>query len=293
MRVSNSLFTLPFDQFSRQLIVAEMIEALKKVTKNKSLTIVDVGGYKGKTAEFQPKDSVVVADLFDIDEPNYVKVSASSLPFADSEFGIAVTFDTFEHVPRAHRKAFIDDLLRVGSGVAILAAPFDNQTGDVHLAEVLANSSYKKLSGRDHKWLKEHIEYRIPYAEEIEDICNNARVSFFSVPTNDLTIWLTLQQLFFTAEIKTKPFPAVEGINKYYNQHISLLESSVKKDNAYRRIYFIAREETLMQNVREAYINIKEQATSSSGLTQIAARMHLFTLIHEAYNSLDEERLIP
>src|SRR5688572_16201522 len=90
------LLSLPFDQYSRQFVVANVINtALRK--KSAKLRLLDMGGHKGKTHEFLPGDAVTIIDVFDEVYPGYVKGDATAMTFKDDEFDIATSFDVFEH----------------------------------------------------------------------------------------------------------------------------------------------------------------------------------------------------
>lgn len=84
---------VPFDQFSRQKQVSLVMDICRKLGKQKTYSILDVGGYRGRTAEFLPDDNVTVLDLYEVDEENYVKGSALKMPFKDKSFDFVVNFD--------------------------------------------------------------------------------------------------------------------------------------------------------------------------------------------------------
>ncbi len=281
------LYDLPFDQFSRQYYVAQYINAIKRVMGIPKATILDLGGYKGKTAEFQYEDDVIVADLFDVNQKNYIKIEPGKLPFKDKEFDITVSFDTFEHVPRDAREQFIKEALRVSKGFHVLAAPFDNENGDVNAAELRANDVYRAMSGKDHHWLLEHLEYGIPRNGELETICDKIGIRYVTKRTNELTTWLTLQQVFFTAEILTKPFPYVLPINRFYNHNLKKIEANIADSVAYRTIYCLSDNIQLInQLMNEEKDVLSDEATISNAAVQL--KLELLNLVHNAYLSLAE-----
>lgn len=287
--MKKDLLSLPFDQYSRQYFVSEMITAAKSVMGKRKTKIVDIGGYKGKTTEFQPKDDVTIADLFDVQENNYVKVQPTGLPMTDGTFDIAVSFDSYEHVPRDNREKFILEGLRVSNDLFILAAPFDNTEGEIHKAEVVANDVYKRMSGLDHRWLKEHIDFRIPRNGELEDICRKNNIHYFTMPTNDIVIWLMLQSIFFTAELKTKPFPRVEAINRLYNGNLELFEAEVVQGHSYRTIYCMSRDGALVEAIEDKFQKMRNVKRNKHRGSTVEAGLQLQKLIHEAYLLLSKD----
>lgn len=157
MKTNEDIYALPIDQYSRQKWASIIAEELRE--KGSVLKIIDVGGYKGKTALFQERDKVTICDLFDVNEEGYVKGDGNKLPFSDEEFDIVMSFDTYEHVPRQKRERFISELIRVSKEGVVLAAPFDTSKRSVSKAEVELNNYYVKLYNAEHRWLKEHIDY--------------------------------------------------------------------------------------------------------------------------------------
>lgn len=242
--------SLAIDQYSRQKWASIFIEQIR--LNGACFKILDVGGYKGKTAEFQDKDTVIVCDLFDIEEKNYVKGDGRRLPFQDGEFDFVVTFDTYEHIPREGRDQFVQELLRVSKQGVILAAPFDNEKGAVFQAEVDLNDYHIKLYGKDHPWLKEHIEYRIPADHELNELLDTLSVSYASLPSNDLSIWTLMQTIYFSIDLDNDLRGRVDDINRYYNK--DLIELDITDQQAYRKIYFFSKDKDKVSKI-QGFIN--------------------------------------
>lgn len=255
-----------------------------------SLSILDIGGYKGKTTEFQPDDKVIIADLFDVQEPDYRRVEPGALPFNDGEFDITVSFDTYEHVPREGREVFIREAVRVSKSFHILAAPVDNNARDVNNAEVIANESYTEMKGEEHRWLKEHIDYFIPTEDEIESTLVDAGTYFVSMKTNELSLWLQMHQFFFCAELNSQCFSQVENINRYFNTNLETLEAGIDKKVAYRRIYCITEDKALLDKFNTRFEEFKNNIYSTDKkIQQTPALLELDRLIHRGYMLLKND----
>lgn len=249
MENTEDIFALPFDQYSRQRWASTIIDTLRP--KNKGLKILDVGGYKGKTSLFQNRDEVFICDLFEVDEPNYIQGDGKTLPFEDGKFDVVLTFDTYEHVTRKNRKKFIDELARVSKLGVVLAAPFDNDHSSVSRAEKDLNEYYRFLYGKDHRWLKEHIDYKIPTRSEIENILSAGNLKYTSLPSNELDVWVTMQTIYFSIELDADLRGRVDDINRAYNKNLVDLDYA-SEDNAYRHIYFFSKNEDHVSTVRRA-----------------------------------------
>ena len=241
------LTSLPIDQYSRQKWAAIFIDSLRG--DSKKLSILDVGGYKGKTALFHDKDDVTVCDLFDVHEPGYVKGDGRKLPFKDNEFDYAVTFDTYEHVPRGDRKSFVEELCRVAAQGVVLAAPFDDQTHTVSQAEKDLNQYHIQLYGKDHPWLKEHIEYKIPQQSELESLIEQAGHHYTVLSSNDLTAWMVVQSIYFSIDLDDDLRGRVDDINRFYNKHLTYLD--IPSDISYRKVYFISQDKVAVDKIAD------------------------------------------
>ena len=165
--INKKLYRLPFDQFSRQFIVFQLTNEIIR-TDNQKLKIIDLGGHKGQTKSFQTNDHVTILDIYQEEYEGYVKGDATNLNFNDNEFDLSFSFDVFEHIPREKRQDFIKEALRVSRYGLFLAMPVDNSNRAVSKSEVSLNNFFKSLYGKDHQWLKEHIDYKIPSEKEVD-----------------------------------------------------------------------------------------------------------------------------
>lgn len=281
---------LPFDQYSRQRVVSYLIdEAFRKKSGNKSFEIIDIGGYRGKTAEFQPKDSVTILDLFNSKSKNYVKGDATNMSFADDTFDIACSFDVFEHIPRAKRQAFIDESLRVSRLGVFLAIPIDID-GHVSSAEVELNDFYVNLTGYDHKWLREHIDYKIPTYANVESLINKSGAAMTSISSNQIGDWRLMQMLIFMASVIPEIIGDVNNINEWYNNNILSLDSKV--DIGYRNIFFISKHKKNTEAVKEVIDKIRESSRQGKLATVNEKTLHEFSKtlssISRKYAQLDQ-----
>lgn len=257
---------LPFDQFSRQKIVAYLIdEGLRK--NNKKFSIIDLGGYRGKTVEFQPKDSVTILDVFIngfVGKKGYIKGDATETGLPNNSFDVACSFDVFEHVPRSRRQMFIEESLRVSKLGAFMAIPIDVD-GKVANAEVEMNDFYINLTGFDHKWLKEHIDYKIPKENEVEDLVKAAGAQMVSVVTNRIGDWSLMQMLLFMSSQIPDIIGDVSMINEWYNHNSLPLDSNI--DVGYRKIFFISKNKKNIESVRRAIEKLDQMSKDDELIT--------------------------
>jgi SAM-dependent methyltransferase len=210
----DDLYDLAFDQFSRQWIAKSLIEDLRAKPR---LKILDVGGRGGKTREFFEGDDVTVADLFDGDEPWYVKASGLDLPFDDGSFDVVTCFDVLEHVGPGDRARFVKEMARVSSDLVVIAAPFNAPL--VVQAESETNQAWQELRGEPHPWLIEHIDNGLPERRELEGLLDELGLDYAVHHSNNLILWSALQRLIFLADFVKKP-ERIMAINRLYNQHL-------------------------------------------------------------------------
>ncbi len=222
---------LPFDQFSRQLQVAEILDVLRK--GKQSFKILDVGGYKGATTQVQNSDSVTILDVFDVNEKNYIKGDGLKLPFDDNSFDFVLSFDVLEHIPAKDRRLFIKESARVASRGLVTAAPVS--TAANQFAEEKLNGLFRALHGKDHRWLKEHIEYGLPTFGLVENAMSNSKLNIVTLFSNDTILWTLMQSAIFITSKYTNAGQALEDLNITYNRLGPFDSSNIPEEN-YRHI---------------------------------------------------------
>lgn len=261
---AEALLNLPFDQYSRQKIVADIINsAIRSLASHTGpLNIIDLGGHKGHTKDFLPQDKLTILDLYDETYEGYVKGDATKTDFADKSFDVAVSYDTFEHIPPQLRKAFILEGIRISDVAFIVAAPFDAGSGSVSHVEQLANEVYKDTKGQDHPWLKEHLENGAPKTANAEAWLKEADMYWCKLPTNNLALWLLTQDLMFNATGFSGDVKEVVDVSRFYNQHLSSLEALA--GTPYRYVFIMSRHKEVIEVVEKYLHSVKVDAESKS-----------------------------
>lgn len=231
-RAFDDFLMLDFDQFGRIFEAKKAVEKLRK--KNERLNILDVGGYRGNTKKLFPDDNVLIIDQYDVSDQGYIKADALSMPFQDNEFDVVLSFDVFEHIEDKFRKKFLDEINRVSKRLAVIAAPFYN--AETEAAEILSNDFYKKLKKKDHPWLVEHIDNKLPKISQVEDYLRSKKLSYKIINNNPIEIWNLMQHYILLASIDSG-LSAVRKNNSFYNKNVDAFESSAR--TSYRKIIFI------------------------------------------------------
>lgn len=227
----SELLKLPFDQFSRQSRAADIIAALRK--KGEKFRILDVGGYGGATKAFHPNDDVTVLDVFDVEEKDYIKGDATKMTFEDDSFDFVVSFDVFEHIPRELRNNFVSECKRVASRGVIIAAPVGTVTNT--FAEKTVNELYKKLFAEDHRWLKEHIDYRLPEPGLSYELLKKNGLISIEFASNYTPLWVAMQESIFAASKFGTMSLKIDGLYQEYNELLPSDATSNTSEN-YRSI---------------------------------------------------------
>lgn len=231
MKINKDHLNLPFDQFSRQTKVYDIIESLRK--DKQKFNILDVGGYKGITTKLHPEDEVIVLDLFDVKEKGYVKGSGLDLPFENETFDFVVSFDVLEHIENKDRTRFLEESSRVAKIAVITAAPVSSPANEK--AEKSLNDLYKELHGEDHPWLKEHIEYGIPKPNQAKKIFESLGLKTAIYTSNDTILWELMQGTIFLNSKYPDDEDDLAKLNATYN-HIAYNDGTSDPSESYRHI---------------------------------------------------------
>lgn len=236
----------PFDQYSRQHIVASVLEILRD--NGKPLTVLDVGGYKGRTEDFLLKDKVAVLDLYRIKKKNYTQGNALAMPFEDNSFDYVVSFDVLEHIPAPHRNKFFDECARVARQGVIICAP--QKTPSNEYAEKSLNSLYKRLHKIPHQWLREHIQNGLPDFKLLDAYAQDKAFHTASIRSNKTLLWTIMQQAIFVNSKFPLASEYLSGINEFYNQNFKF-DGGESQDSAYRVILCCLREKSKIKMLKE------------------------------------------
>lgn len=187
----DDLLGLPFDQYQRYKLVADLVERVRP--GKRSLRILDVGGRTALLRKFLPDDRVELVDVEVSNERDLVLGSGGALPFLDDSFDVVAAFDTLEHVPPEFREDFVRECARVAGRHVILAGPY--RTPEVDEAEEILVGFMADKLGVKHRYLAEHREYGLPVRAQTEQWLGDAGGRVMSVGHANLDRWLVLMCL--------------------------------------------------------------------------------------------------
>lgn len=242
-----SQLKLPFDQYSRQIQALKLIDSLR--INGQSFKILDVGGYKGVTGALHSKDKVTVLDIFDVDEPNYVKGDALDMDFTDESFDFVVSFDVFEHIADKDRKRFVSEIARVAKNAVVIAAPV--RTTENEHSEKLLNGLFKQVQGVDHPWLIEHIENGIPTYTQAENELQENKLHTLVLPSNDIRLWVAMQSVIFLGSKYPELSSQIDNLNDHYNK-LGPFDGAIALHENYRHIVFGAKQQKTVELIKSS-----------------------------------------
>lgn len=239
-------YALPPDAFSRHFI-SNLI--LSKIFDNKKITILDVGGKDNPLwamiKEARLPYNLTVIDILPANKFNkdyqYVQGDATNMDFGDNSFDCVISIDVLEHIPDSSKEQFINQCLRVAKNLIIIAAPFYSMEGD--FIEHLANDFYKKISGKNHKWLSEHFKANKPKKEFLEKLLSRKKLNYTSFGSNTLENWILTILPNMLSEKVSLDKKNLESFNSYFNTNF--LELNDFGDTGYRSFYIIFKDKSL------------------------------------------------
>lgn len=236
---TDNLLALPFDIYQRYLAAAQVAERARAHLGRSHLRVLDVGGF-GLTrdgdaflplAGFLPDDHIIAVDLAEASMAGYAVGSGLSLPFPDKSFDVAISCDTFEHVPSADRPDFIDQLLRVSTHYIVLIAPFDS---DLNRQAERVLYDYIAAQGLHNPMLQQHLENGLPSVQRLEAVLAERHLTFVNLADGYLPHWLVMMLITLTAG---QSLDFALGLNRCYNRHLS---PGDRREPAYRRVIIVA-----------------------------------------------------
>jgi hypothetical protein len=207
----DELLTLPFDQYQRYRLIAEVIERLVPANAG---AILDVGGWPGTLQRFLPARRIVVADLQGR-MPGMVRASGDALPFAAGQFAAVASSDTFEHIPPDRREQFLGELARVARETVVLGAPFDSP--QVRAAEGVLREVIRAKYPASYGFIEEHDEYGLPDLATTRNMLAGLGFAEVALPNGYLRHWLPMLALYFALQWRSPVESIFQRLNTYYN----------------------------------------------------------------------------
>jgi hypothetical protein len=300
------LLAMPFDQYQRYRLTAELIMALKQAAgaQSERWRLLDVGGYYRTLAgesrlplvDFAPDDEVRVVDLVAYEHPQYQQASGTALPFPNRAFDIVATCDTLEHVPPEGRGAFLKELRRVARRAVILAAP--HATPGVNFAERTLDE-YLRSFGIVHEMLDEHLRYGIPDPAWVDGWLQAHGARFVAFPSGYLPRWILMMLLKHQLIALNTTFEMHRRLDQTYNERFYDRD---QRGPGYRRVYVILASDSVPEVLqafieRAARLEPDDVAADLLGLvaapliratTDLTQLQHSYSRLEEHYRQLVE-----
>jgi len=228
------LISLPFDQYQRYRLVAEVLDRLRP--SEEAVEILEVGGYPGVGKRFFLKDEFFIVDLFAEGKADEVVASALSLPFPDDSFPVVISVDLLEHLLPEQREQAISEMARVSAELILLSAPF--QYSLARQTEKLVFEFIKDWLGWEHKYLKEHLEIPAPKLVETESELVKLGFDTQILPNGNLERWLIMMLGYYYLEGLADALELRQRLSQFYNQHFFFWDIS---EPAYRHLIVASR----------------------------------------------------
>ena len=275
------LVDLPFDQYQRYRVVQQIVGMVRNHLCCSRLRVLDVGGFfrtiTGEDilpiAQFLPEDHTVAVDLAECTVSSYVRGNGAHLPFVDGSFDVVTTCDTLEHVPRSHRPAFVDELLRVAARYVILAAPFDDNL--TRLADQVIFDFDQTFYNFEQPQLREHIENVLPNRGELCDWIEQRGHLYVDFASGYLHHWLPMMLLkHYLFGVPDSAHLHV-NLDRYYNLNFT---HRGQRAPAYRHVFVISKtkeDETFLAQVARSFQSLSN-VSSDDG---VALARSLLTLV--------------
>ena len=197
--------------------------------KTKDSSILEVGGGSMGISRFL-NFNITGCDInFDkskiSNKVNYVKGDVRNLPFEDDSFDFVISSDMIEHIKEEDREKAIKELVRVAKKYVLVGFPCGEKA---HNYESKYFNLGKKLIGREHKWIKEHMENGLPNEDKIKEYLKNC--DYKILKNSNLNLWICNE--LFNPYFWFIPW-ILYPIFKY----------NLEKGDSYRKIFIISKNE--------------------------------------------------
>jgi SAM-dependent methyltransferase len=264
--VPGKQLNLPFDQYQRYRIVADVIERLREGSD--PLQILDVGGGEGTILTFLPEDRITILEHSDAEDvPGFVRGDATALPFEDESFDYVASVDVYEHIEPASRERYLSELRRVARRGVLLAAPFDSDV--VRAAERVANECHRAVHLNENVWLKEHAEKGLPQLDGTREFFEGRGDSVSVLPNGYILHWLAMMCLtFYSSKRESELASLFDHANAFYNEFMYVSDNA---EPCYRYLLAALKE--------PADTNLEELVSSSADADRTSQSSALFSAL--------------
>jgi SAM-dependent methyltransferase len=214
--VKDAALALPFDQYQRYRLVADLLERIRG--GGRQLTVLDVGGRTAVLRGFVEGARITLVDVEPSGERGLVLGDGGHLPFKDASFDVVCAFDTLEHVPPQFRTAFVAECRRVARRVVILIGPYEHPR--VVEAEELLQRFLERKLGERHRYLDEHRHHGLPERAAVERQLRELGGSVASIGHANLDRWLVLQCMSMYMDYDPALRPLAADFQRFYNAEL-------------------------------------------------------------------------
>lgn len=272
------VLALPFDQYQRYRLVAELVDELHPRDKaTKPLRILDVGGRTALLRSFLPQELVTLVDIEPSDERPLVLGDGARLPFADQSFDLVCAFDTLEHVPPPLRNAFVAECARVARRHVILAGPY--QTRAVEEAERILQQFLKDKLAVEHRYLEEHRHNGLPDRGAVEAQLQGLGARVRSIAHGNLERWLALICMSMYMDYRPELRGIASRFQRFYNAR---LYESDHTPPCYRHAVVAAFADAPLPRAERFQAPVSAPQGATSRLSELAFELVDFERAHEA-----------
>lgn len=245
-----------FDQYQRYKIMQILVNQVKEYYNIEQLNILEVGSNEQLNLEkFLPNENITYSDLIipnNVENSvNFIKADATDLKdIKDNQFDIVVSLDVFEHILNDKRERFLSETSRVAKLLNIHCFPFECDS--IASAELRANEYYKSIFGKDHIWLKEHIDNGLPNIEDLEQALNKLGKSSFMFEHGDILLWEDMMKSLFYTYYVSELTPLRDKIEDFYQ--LNIFKHDIGEKN-YRKFITITDDSNLNAHLNKCIEN--------------------------------------
>jgi hypothetical protein len=160
-----SVQQIVFDQYSRYRACGELA---KIALGSNASTVLDVGsGSLCLLGRFLPFSKISYLDpLISQEDESHFAGTIFCSPVRHQQFQLVASVDTFEHVQRNDRSAFLKHLSACASECLIIGFPA-NDGGIASAVDASVADAYGSFFPGQHEWLREHEAFGLPSAADV------------------------------------------------------------------------------------------------------------------------------
>jgi hypothetical protein len=214
----DSLLGRVFDSYQNMKQIAACIREAARQQSIDAPRVLELSRRDTGLRDYLPEAVIV---RYPTHQNNQPTLSAPvAIPFADQSFDSCLISDVYEHIPAERRPELLREMLRVTSGLVLVAAPQGNEIV-TRFDRIVFDFIWGKYAEKFEP-LAQHVQFGLEPLEQIVASLKAQGADRIEVlPANYVYRWIHMILIYFDLQHRNSYSELFEPVNRVYNTHLA------------------------------------------------------------------------